>query len=71
MPTAYVVLLVANLVYATALRRRPASSSSDVGPATLALVRLVIGSLILVPLAPGAAWRRAKLSRERPLAPGC
>jgi len=49
-PSAYLVLLVANLIYATgyAISRMVLF---DVGPATLALARLVIGALILVPLA--------------------
>lgn len=62
MPTAYVVLLVSNLVFATGYSVSRIVLE-DVGPATLAMARLTIGSLILVPW----AWRgiaAAKLSRE-------
>jgi len=61
-PTAYVVLLVSNLVFATGYSVSRVVLE-DVGPATLAMARLTIGSLILVPW----AWRgmvAAKLSRE-------
>ena len=62
MPTAYVVLLVSNLIFATGYSVSRIVLE-DIGPATLAMTRLAIGSLILVPW----AWRgmaAAKLSRE-------
>ena len=62
MPTAYVVLLVSNLIFATGYSVSRIVLE-DIGPATLAMARLTIGSLILVPW----AWRgmvAAKLSRE-------
>lgn len=62
MPSAYVVLLVSNLVFATGYSVSRIVLE-DVGPVTLAMARLTIGSLILVPW----AWRgmtAAKLSRE-------
>ena len=62
MPTAYVVLLVSNLVFATGYSVSRIVLE-DIGPATLAMARLAIGSLILAPW----AWRgmvEAKLSRE-------
>lgn len=62
MPAAYVVLLVSNLVFATGYSVSRIVLE-DIGPATLAMARLAIGSLILVPW----AWRsmvEAKLSRE-------
>ena len=49
MPTAYVVLLVANVIYATGYTVTRVVLD-DVGPATLALGRLLIGTLVLVPL---------------------
>ena len=56
-PNAYVVLLIANLVYATGYTVTRVVLF-DVGPATLALARLALGALVLVPLArvlhPGA-----------------
>jgi len=61
-PTAYVVLVVSNLVFATGYSVSRIVLE-DVGPATLAMARLTIGALILVPW----AWRAmaaAKLSRE-------
>jgi drug/metabolite transporter (DMT)-like permease len=61
-PSAYVVLLVSNLVFATGYSVSRIVLE-DVGPATLAMARLTIGALILVPW----AWRAmaaAKLSRE-------
>jgi drug/metabolite transporter (DMT)-like permease len=61
-PTAYVVLLVSNLIFATGYSVSRIVLE-DIGPATLAMARLTIGSLILVPW----AWRgmvAAKLSRE-------
>ena len=62
MPSAYVVLLVSNLVFATGYSVSRIVLE-DVGPVTLAMARLTIGALILVPW----AWRAmvaAKLSRE-------
>ena len=62
MPSAYVVLLVSNLVFATGYSVSRIVLE-DVGPAALAMARLTIGALILVPW----AWRAmaaAKLSRE-------
>jgi drug/metabolite transporter (DMT)-like permease len=61
-PTAYVVLLVSNLIFATGYSISRIVLE-DISPVTLAMVRLAIGSLILVPW----AWRgmkAAKLSRE-------
>jgi drug/metabolite transporter (DMT)-like permease len=61
-PTAYVVLLVSNLIFATGYSVSRIMLE-DIGPATLAMARLAIGSVILVPW----AWRgmvAAKLSRE-------
>jgi drug/metabolite transporter (DMT)-like permease len=56
-PNAYVVLLIANLVYATGYTVTRVVLA-DVGPATLALARLALGALVLLPLArvlhPGA-----------------
>jgi drug/metabolite transporter (DMT)-like permease len=49
-PGAYVVLLAANVIYATGYTVTRVVLD-DVGPATLALGRLVIGALVLVPLA--------------------
>lgn len=54
MPSAYLLLLVANLIYATSYTVTRIVLE-DVPPATLGLARLVIGSLILVP---GALARR-------------
>lgn len=62
MPSAYAVLLVSNLVFATGYSVSRIVLD-DVGPATLAMTRLLIGAAILVPW----AWRGmmiAKLSRE-------
>jgi drug/metabolite transporter (DMT)-like permease len=61
-PTAYVVLLASNLIFATGYSVARIVLE-DIGPATLAMARLTIGSVILVPW----AWRglvAAKLSRE-------
>jgi len=55
------VLLVSNLIFATGYSVSRIVLE-DIGPATLAMARLAIGSLILVPW----AWRgmaAAKLSR--------
>ena len=49
-PNPYVVLLIANLVYATGYTVTRVVLA-DVGPATLALARLALGALVLVPLA--------------------
>jgi len=49
-PTAYLVLFAANLIYATA-PTVARLALQEVGPATLAFTALVIGALILVPLA--------------------
>jgi drug/metabolite transporter (DMT)-like permease len=51
-PVAYLVLLVGNAVYGTSYVATRVVLQ-DVGPGTLALVRLAIGALILVPLALG------------------
>src|SRR5258705_11811012 len=61
-PTAYVVLLVSNLIFATGYSISRILLE-EISPVTLAMARLTIGSLILVPW----AWRgmkAAKLSRE-------
>jgi drug/metabolite transporter (DMT)-like permease len=61
-PSAYVVLLLSNVVFATGYSVSRIVLD-DVGPVTLAMARLLIGSAILGPL----AWRGirgAKLSRE-------
>jgi drug/metabolite transporter (DMT)-like permease len=61
-PTAYVVLVVSNLIFATGYSVSRVVLA-DVGPVSLAMARLAIGSMILVPW----AWRgmtAAKLSRE-------
>lgn len=50
MPVAYLVLLLGNAIYGTSYVATRVVLQ-DVGPATLALVRLAIGALILVPLA--------------------
>ncbi|HJR01603.1 MAG TPA: DMT family transporter [Methylomirabilota bacterium] len=62
MPTAYVVLLVSNLIFATGYSISRIVLE-DISPVTLAMVRLAIGSLILVPWA-WSGMRTAKLSRE-------
>jgi len=51
-PNAYAVLLIANLVYATGYTVTRVVLA-DIGPATLALVRLALGAVVLVPLARG------------------
>jgi drug/metabolite transporter (DMT)-like permease len=61
-PSAYLVLLASNLIFATGYSVARVVLE-DIGPATLAMVRLGIGSVILVP----CAWRgmaAAKFSRE-------
>jgi drug/metabolite transporter (DMT)-like permease len=62
-PPAYLVLLVINLVYATSYVATRVVLD-DVPPALLALIRLVIGAGILIPLS------RARLRVEPPVARG-
>ncbi|HLF48112.1 MAG TPA: EamA family transporter [Methylomirabilota bacterium] len=50
MPSAYAILFAANLLYGTSYSVTRLVLA-DVGPATLALARLFLGSLLLVPLA--------------------
>ncbi|HEY4910682.1 MAG TPA: DMT family transporter [Methylomirabilota bacterium] len=50
MPTAYLVLLVANAIYGTSYVATRIVLE-DMGPATLALARLAIGAVVVVPLA--------------------
>jgi drug/metabolite transporter (DMT)-like permease len=63
-PAAYVVLLLANVVYATsyAVTRL---TLDDVPPAMLAFTRLAIGALILIPLSRALHGRRALTWRDR------
>jgi drug/metabolite transporter (DMT)-like permease len=49
-PAAYLLLIIANAIYGTSYVATRVVLQ-DVGPATLALVRLVVGALLLVPLA--------------------
>jgi drug/metabolite transporter (DMT)-like permease len=49
-PTAYLVLLVANAIYGTSYVATRIVLH-DVGPATLALARLALGAMVIVPLA--------------------
>jgi drug/metabolite transporter (DMT)-like permease len=49
-PTAYLVLLVANAIYGTSYVATRIVLQ-DVGPATLALARLALGAMVIVPLA--------------------
>ena len=62
MPTAYVVLIVANIVYGSgyAVSRVVLEHT---GPATLSFFRLAIGSLVLVPLALAQRRDDVRLSR--------
>ena len=60
MPTAYVVLILANVVYGSSYAVSRVVLE-HMGPATLSFCRLAIGSLVLVPLA--LAQRR----EDRPL----
>ena len=62
MPTAYVVLLVSNLIFATGYSVSRILLE-EISPVTLAMARLTIGSLILVPWA-WRGMRAAKLSQE-------
>ena len=50
MPTAYLVLLVANAIYGTSYVATRIVLH-DVGPATLAVARLALGAMVIVPLA--------------------
>lgn len=63
MPTAYVVLLVANLIYGTSYVATRIVLH-DVGPATLALARVAIGATLLVPLAVASRPHSRALSRS-------
>jgi len=49
-PTAYLVLLVANAIYGTSYVATR-TVLHDVGPATLAVARLALGAMVIVPLA--------------------
>ena len=51
MPTAYLVFLLANAVYGTSYVATRIVLEHGVGPATLAVTRLVIGAAMLAPLA--------------------
>ena len=62
MPTAYLVLLVANVIYGTSYVATRIVLH-DVGPATLALARLAIGALVIVPLAFAPRRTDRRLSR--------
>ena len=62
MPTAYLVLIVANAIYGTSYVATRVVLQ-DVGPATLALLRLVIAAFLLVPLALARRPARDRLSR--------
>jgi drug/metabolite transporter (DMT)-like permease len=61
-PTAYLVFLVANIVYGTSYVATRIVLH-DVGPATLAVARLAIGAVILVPLALARRPRGDRLTR--------
>jgi drug/metabolite transporter (DMT)-like permease len=61
-PTAYLVLLVANAIYGTSYVATRIVLE-DMGPATLALARLAIGAAILVPLARARRPAGDRLSR--------
>jgi len=50
-PTAYLVFLLANAVYGTSYVATRIVLEHGVGPATLAVTRLVIGAAMLAPLA--------------------
>lgn len=63
MPSASLVLLLANLVYATSYSATRLVVD-DVGPATLGLARLAIGSTILLPLALARGMRDVHVSRR-------
>ena len=62
MPTAYLVLLVANAIYGTSYVATRIVLH-DVGPATLAVARLALGSMVIVPLAFLQGPRDRRLSR--------
>ena len=62
MPAPYLLLIVANAIYGTSYVVSRVVLQ-DVGPATLALVRLVIGALLLVPLALARRPAGDRLSR--------
>lgn len=62
MPTAYLVLLVANAIYGTSYVATRIVLH-DVGPATLAVARLALGAMVIVPLAFLQAARDRRLSR--------
>jgi drug/metabolite transporter (DMT)-like permease len=62
-PSASLVLLLANLVYATSYSATRLVVD-DVGPATLGLARLAIGSTILLPLALARGMRDVHVSRR-------
>lgn len=62
MPTAYVVLILGNIVYGSSYVVSRIVLE-HMGPATLSLLRLVIGSLVLVPLALTRRRDRTPLSR--------
>ena len=61
-PTAYLVFLLANAVYGTSYVATRIVLEHDVGPATLAVARLVIGVAILAPLALAGRPARDRLS---------
>lgn len=62
MPTAYLVLLVANAIYGTSYVATRIVLH-DVGPATLAVARLALGAMVIVPLAFLRGARDRRLSR--------
>lgn len=62
MPTAYLVLLVANAIYGTSYVATRIVLH-DVGPATLAVARLALGAMVIVPLAFLQGARDRRLSR--------
>jgi drug/metabolite transporter (DMT)-like permease len=61
-PTAYLVLLVANAIYGTSYVATRIVLH-DVGPATLAVARLALGAMVIVPLAFLQGARDRRLSR--------
>ncbi len=62
MPAAYLVLFLANVLYATSYTVSRVVLA-DVGPATLGLARLVIGACILAPWALTRRQPGVRLSR--------
>ena len=62
MPAAYLVLILANAIYGTSYVATRIVLH-DVGPATLAVARLAIGAMVIVPLAWARRARRDRLSR--------